>query len=167
MPAADYTSWIRERLDVTDWVSIKELLDFITYEHQQTAIEKTFQNYSYSSFLSTGAELLNELKAITILCYRIQWSGHEDSRTHLLSELILHSLVVHDFELRESSLEYLLKGTNRLIRRQNKEMKEYGSDSLKDSVKITALRANKMMCTGKSGHEILLNGESKHGKKTL
>ncbi len=24
-----------------------------------------------------------------------------------------------------------------------------------------------MMCTGKSGHEILLNGESKHGKKTL
>ncbi len=25
----------------------------------------------------------------------------------------------------------------------------------------------KLMCTGKSGHEILLNGESKHGKKTL
>ena len=24
-----------------------------------------------------------------------------------------------------------------------------------------------LMCTGKSGHEILLNGESKHGKKTL
>ena len=24
-----------------------------------------------------------------------------------------------------------------------------------------------VMCTGKSGHEILLNGESKHGKKTL
>ncbi len=23
-----------------------------------------------------------------------------------------------------------------------------------------------LMCTGKSGHEILLNGESKHGKKT-
>jgi len=152
MPAADYSPWIRERLAVTDWISIKELLDFITYEHQQTAIEKTFQNFSYSSFLSTGEELLNELMAITILCYRIPWTGHEDSRIHLLSQLILHSLVVHEFELQESSLEYLLKGANRLIRRQNKEMKEYGSDSLKDTVKITALRTNKSHHPGEVGN---------------
>jgi hypothetical protein len=140
MPAADYTDWIAERLCEDDWESIRELMDFISYDHQSVALEKTFQDFNYSSFLSADASLLYELKAIAVLCYRIPWTGQKDSQTHLLAELILHSIASQRFEVHDSSLDHLMQGANNLIRRWNNEMKQYSDSMLRDSVKLSELR---------------------------
>jgi len=144
MPAADYTKWVIGRLREDDWESLKEFLNFITDEHQLTALEKTFRDYSFSEYIHGDDELLFELKAIAILCYRIPWMGRKDSQTHLISELYLHSLACHSFELLESALEYLQKGANNLIRRQNKENEEYESSFKRETVKISELRQKRI-----------------------
>lgn len=143
MPAADYTSWIAQRLRDDDWKSISEFLDFFTYGQQIQAIEKTFRDYSYSSCVSGSDQFLFELKAIAILCYRIPWTGHKDSRTHLLSEQFLHSMIAHRFCLNEDAIDNLQRGANNLIRRQNKESKEYGGTFIQETVKIQELRDKK------------------------
>lgn len=151
MPAADYTKWVSSRLREDDWESLKEFLDFITYEHQLTALEKTFRDYSFSEYIHGDQELLLELKTIAILCYRIPWTGRKESQTHLLSELYLHALACHPFEIPESALEYLQRGANNLIRKQNKESEEYGISFKRETVKIAELRQNRVFTPSSIG----------------
>lgn len=126
MPAADFSPWLVTRLASDDWNSIVELLKYISSEYQLAGILKTFKDYNYTKFLSAGDDLLNELKAIAMLVYRIDWPGDDSSRTHLLSEIILHSLACHPFEIRPSAISHLITGGNKFVKQRNKEFKEIG-----------------------------------------
>ena len=140
MPAADYTPWITECLAGDDWDSIRELLKYISRDAKSIGLEKTFRNFSFSSFLAGDASLLNELKAVAMLCYRIEWTGYSDSQTQFLAELILHSIASHSFVIHDSVMDHLIKGANDLINRQNKEMQGFGVGIQRDMVTPEELR---------------------------
>ena len=140
MPAADFTPWIAECLAADDWDSIRELMKFIAHDTKSIALEKSFRNYSYSTFLAGDASLLNELKAVAILCYRIEWTGYSDSHTRFLAELILHLIASHSFAIHDSVMDHLFKGANDLINRQNKEMQGFGAGIQRDMVTPSELR---------------------------
>lgn len=124
MPAADFTPWVVDRLATNDWSSIAELLSFITYEHQVTALERTFQSYDFSRFIQADQALLLELQAVAILAYRILWTGHADGRLSLIEDIFQHCLASYPFAIRPSEIEHLLAGANKLIRKRNRELKE-------------------------------------------
>jgi hypothetical protein len=137
MPAADFSPWVSERLAADDWDSILELLSFIASDPQITGLRRTFQSYDFSRFVLAEPALLRELQAIAILTYRIQWAGHEDSRSSLLANLFEHSLACYPFTIREAAIAHLLDGANKVIHRRNLEFKELrppepmlGTDSL-------------------------------------
>jgi hypothetical protein len=124
MPAADFSPWVAERLAVGDWDSILELFSFISTDTQITGLRRTFQSYDFRRFVDAEASTFHELQAIAILTYRIQWTGHEDSRSFLLAELFEHSLACHPFAIREAAVAHLLDGANKVIRRRNREFKD-------------------------------------------
>jgi hypothetical protein len=101
-----------------------ELLGFIATEHHITGLRRTFQSYDFSRFIEAESALLLELQAIAVLTYRIQWTGHEDSRSSLLAELFEHSLACYPFVVRQSAVQHLLDDANKVIRRRNREFKE-------------------------------------------
>lgn len=140
MPAADFTPWIAECLAADDWESIRELMKFIAHDTKSIALEKSFRNYTYSSFLAGDLSLLNEMKAIAILCYRIEWTGYSDSLTWFLADLILYSISSHPFAIHDSAIGHLLNGANDLIKRHNKEMQRLGAGIQRDMVTPEDLR---------------------------
>ncbi len=124
MPAADFSPWVTSRLAAGDWDSILEFLRFVAADHQIAGLRRTFQSYDFSRFIETDPALLLELQAIAILTFRIQWTGHEDSRSSLLAELFGPSLACYKFAIREASIPHLLDGANKIIRRRNLEFKQ-------------------------------------------
>lgn len=140
MPAADYTPWIAECLAVDDWDSIRELMKYISRDVKSIGLEKTFRDFSFASFLAGDASFLNELKAVAMLGYRIEWTGYSDSHTRFLAELILHSIASHSFVIHDSVMDHLIKGANDLINRQNKEMQGFGAGIQRDMVTPAELR---------------------------
>jgi len=155
MPAADFTPWVAECLAADDWDSIRELLRFIAYDNQATAIEKTFKPISYSQFVQGDAALLDELKAIAILCHRIPWTGDKDSQTRLLGRIMLHSIATHSFEIIDSAVEHLQRGANNVIRRWNNEMKKHGNSLIRETVKVSELQELKNFSPGQVGRMFL------------
>jgi len=140
MPCADFSQWISGRLAANDWPSIKRLLNEIAYENTITALQKTFTSYSYDHLIIGPIELLFELKAISMLIYRIPWTGHKDSQISLHAELIKQSLGSYDFSVDETKMEHLQRGANALIRKRNKEMEASGSTIKQETIKINELR---------------------------
>ena len=140
MPCMDVSLWMAGCLVSNDWRAIEELLEIVTYRHTLTALKKTFRTYTYRGLIDGPQGLLDELRAIAILVFRIPESGHKDSRTMLHAELISQSIASQDFSLNESQLEHLQRGANLMIRRQNKEMEEAGSNFTRETVKIEELR---------------------------
>ncbi|MGD0537825.1 MAG: hypothetical protein ABSC03_09290 [Verrucomicrobiota bacterium] len=124
MPAADFSPWVAERLAADDWDSIWELLAFISTDSQITGLRHTFQSYDFSRFVEAEPALLRELHAIAILTYRIQWTGHEDSRSSLLAWLFEHSLASYPFAIHKAEIAHLLDGANKVIYHRNHEFKD-------------------------------------------
>lgn len=115
MPAADYSPWVADRLGSGDWESILELLTFIANAPAIAGVHRTFHSRDYAEFIEAEPALLQELKAIAILTYRIQWTGDEDSRISLLAELFEHSLACYPFAVRAGAIAHLLDGANQCV----------------------------------------------------
>jgi hypothetical protein len=121
MPAADFSSWVAERLADEDWDSILELLSFIASDTQLADLNRTFQRNRFGAFIESEPSTLHELQAIAILTRRTVWKGHEDSENSLLTELFQQCLACRSFAIRDAAVAHLLDGANKLIRRRNRE----------------------------------------------
>jgi hypothetical protein len=124
MPCADVSTWAVERLAAGDRDSLWELLGFIAADDQISELRRTVTSYDPSRFIDAEPPLLLELEAITILIYRIPWTGHEDSRRSLLALLFEHSLGSYPFTVRQAAAQPLCDAANKVIRQRNREFKE-------------------------------------------
>jgi hypothetical protein len=124
MPAADFSPWIAEALAADDWDSVLEFLDFVATEHQITALRRTFRTFDFARFVEADRDFLLELQAVAILVYRIQWIGHQDGRASLLAELFQHCLACRPFAFHRATIDHLLVGANKVIRRRNRDFRE-------------------------------------------
>ena len=103
MPAADFTAWVAERFARDDWASIRELLGHLNHGHVITGLDKTFRSYVPPDFIAGDPDFIHELRAVTLLCHRVPWMGAVENRSHLLMELITHSLAAHPFNLQSTA----------------------------------------------------------------
>lgn len=124
MPAADFSPWIADRYAAGDWNSIIELLLLISNEHETVGVIDRFKKINYAKFIDADTSLLNELMAIAILLYRIQWTGYKEGQIHLLSELFTHALTCRPFRIRADAMAHLIEGGNKYLRKRNLEFRE-------------------------------------------